>query len=115
RFAQPLVQAPGIGFVVGFPGGPADVPAVLQTTVLDPFPPPGPFANLSVPGLTVADALTLRPTPPLVHQDDPKQTAVNLLLGLPDLLRGAAGPLPTPLELAVRQAPACAIVELGYY
>jgi hypothetical protein len=114
-FAQPLVEAPGIGIAVGFPGLGASVPRLMQTTALEQFPPPRPFSNLSVPGLKVADVLTLRPAPPLIRRDDEKQTAVNLLLGLPDLLRGGAGPLPTPLELALRQHPLCIILELGYY
>ncbi|HEY1379877.1 MAG TPA: hypothetical protein VGF55_23955 [Gemmataceae bacterium] len=114
RFPQLLVQPPGLGAAVGFPDGGTVVPALLQSTVVETFPPALPPANLAVPGLTVADVLSLRPTPPLVHRDDAKQTAVNLLLGLPDLLTGGDEPLPTPLELALRQDPACVILELGY-
>jgi hypothetical protein len=113
-FSQPLIQAPGIGNALGFPALPVIVPALMQTTVLDPFPPAAPFTNVSVPGLTLEDALALRPNPPLIHRDNAKQTAVNLLIGLPELLRGD-GPLPTPLERALGLSPFCAILELGYY
>jgi hypothetical protein len=113
-FAQPLIQAPGLGSAVGFPCASASLPAILQTTVLEEFPPAGAFSNLSIPGLKVGDLLTLRPIPPLIHRDDEKQTAVNLLFGCPDLLGGATA-APTLLELALRQSPLCFILELGYY
>src|SRR5262249_4666182 len=83
-------------------------------TVVETFPPAVPPSNLAVPGLKVADVLSLRPTPPLVHRDDVKQTAVNLLLGLPDLLTGREERLPTLVEMVLRQHPACVILELGY-
>jgi hypothetical protein len=114
RFAQPLVEAPGLGATIGFPGFSTRVPALMQTTVLDRFPPGGAFSNLSVPGLKVADVLSMRPAPPLIHREDDKQTAVNLFFGLPDLFQSGDG-LPTLLELTLRQKPSCVIVALGYF
>src|SRR5262245_56001903 len=69
-FTQPLIQAPGIGDAHGFPVLPVRVPMDHQTTVLSQFPPSKPFANLSIPGLTVADAIGRRPTSPLIHRND---------------------------------------------
>jgi hypothetical protein len=114
-FAQPLIEAPGIGEAIGFPGSPVCVPAVMQTTVLSQFPFPAPFSNLSIPGFKVEDALIRRPIPPLVYRDNAKQTAVNLILGLPDLLLGRETRLPTQLECALQQSPSCVLIELGYY
>src|SRR5215510_2017241 len=71
----PLVQAPGLGNVPGFPSLPVRVPATLQTTVRTPFPPPIFVLNLAVPGHKVADSLNRRPSAPLVRQDDVVQTA----------------------------------------
>ena len=64
HFPQPLFQAPGLGDAPGFPSLPVRLPIEYQTTVLTEFPPPTPFANLSVPGLTLAEALTRRPVAP---------------------------------------------------
>ena len=111
---QALFQPPGIGDAHGFPRLPVRVPFDHQTTVLTPFPPTAPFGNLSVPGLTLADALTRRPVPPLVHADDAKQTALNFVLGSSALLdAGRAAPL-TALEYAMGRRPTFAIVELGF-
>lgn len=112
-FAQPLIEPPGVGSA-GFQELPAVVPDLLQTTVLRDFPrEEADLGNLSVPGLRVADALRLRPRPPLVHRDDPKQTLVNLILGLPGLAR-ESGTLPTQLEYAKARRPTLALVVLGY-
>jgi hypothetical protein len=111
---QPLLQPPGIGNLPGFPPLPVEIPGMMQTTVLDPWPPPAAVGNLSVPGFRLADALNLRPHPPLVHRDDARQTGANLILGLPELLDGTAGELPTQLELALRRNPSLALVALGY-
>ena len=115
RFAQPIVEAPGIGPVIGFPELPVRLPLPMQTTVLKEFPPGGPFSNLSIPGLKLADALTRRPTPPLVHRSDALQTAINLVLGLPGLAMGGSQPLPTQVEYAAFLQPTLAIVALGYF
>jgi hypothetical protein len=113
RFDQSGIEPPGLGHAPGFPGLPVILPNYLQSPVLDRVP-SGPVSNLSVLGLRVEDALTLRPEAPLVRRDDPRQTAANLILGLPDLIGERDGPAPTQLERAVRLAPACAIVALGY-
>ncbi|MGH8070035.1 MAG: hypothetical protein ACRERE_33285, partial [Candidatus Entotheonellia bacterium] len=112
QFAQPLVQAPGIGNAIGFEPLPVLMPAFLQTTVLAELPPP-PASNLSVPGFTLSDALNLQPVPPLVHRHDAKQTAANLLLGLHLMAYGE--PLQTQLELALRRHPTFTVIELGYH
>ena len=109
----PLIQAPGIGDLPGFPKLPVRVPAMFQTTVREGFPPLEPPQNLSVPGLSLEEAVSLRPAQPIVHRGDAKRTAVNLVLGLSSLVRGEDD-LPTPLEAALRQLPTLALVELGY-
>jgi hypothetical protein len=110
---QRLLQPPGIGNLPGFPKLPVRVPAILQTTVLDPLPPGPPGGDLSVPGFRLSDALRRRPRPPIVVRQDARQTAANLLLGMPALTRGS-GDLPTQLEAAVACQPTFAIVCLGY-
>ena len=115
EFTQPLVEAPGIGAVPGFDDLPVIVPALMQNTALDEFPPRADYANLSVPSFRVCDAHQLRPIPPLVHRGDHKQTAANLILGGSDLIAGKAGELSTQLECALRQKPTVALLELGYY
>ncbi len=113
-FAQPIVEAPGIGPVVGFPDLPVRLPQAMQTTVLKEFPPSGPFSNLSIPGLKLADALTRRPTPPVIHRSDALQTAINLVLGLPSLLMPGQAPPVTQLEYALYRQPTLALIALGY-
>ena len=49
----PLIQAPGIGDLPGFPRLPVRVPAMYQNTVREEFPPLAPPQNLAVPGLTL--------------------------------------------------------------
>jgi hypothetical protein len=114
-FSQPVMEAPGIGPVIGLPELPVRLPQAMQTTVLKEFPPAGPFSNLAIPGLKLADALTRRPTSPLIHRSDSLQTAVNLILGLPGLLAAAGQPLPTQLEYALGRKPTLALVALGYF
>ena len=113
-FVQPLVEAPGIGVVPGFDDMPVIVPALMQNTALDAFPPPAVYGNLSVPGFRITDALDVRPCPPLVHRKDHKQTAANLILGGTDLMSGE-GERSTQLESALRQSPTITLLELGYY
>lgn len=113
-FKQPLMEPPGLGNAPGTRPLPAIVPDLNQTTVLAAFPPKdADLDNLSIPGLTLADALSARPASPVVHREDPEQTAVNMILGLPALL-GAGSPLPTQLEYAQGRRPEVALVELGY-
>jgi hypothetical protein len=115
RLAQPIMEAPGIGPVIGFPDLPVRIPQPMQTTVLKEFPPSGPFSNLSIPGLKLVDALTRRPTSPLIHRSDALQTAINFVLGLPGLVTGGNQPLPTQIEYAAFLRPTFAVVALGYF
>lgn len=112
-FGQPLFQAPGLCYPVGFARPPVLVPQPLQTTVFDRIP-PAPVGNLSVPGLTLKDALELRPAQPLIRRDSHKLTALNLTLGVLHFARGEAGPPPTQLEYALGRRPTFALVALGY-
>jgi hypothetical protein len=97
----------------GFARLPVRLPVDHQTTVLKQLP-PEPNSNLSMPCLTLADALTRRPAPPLVRADDALQTAVNLILGMDNSLLGTEFVRPTPLEYAAFRKPTFAIVELGF-
>jgi hypothetical protein len=114
EFPQALIQPPGICDAVGFAQLPVRVPAPTQTTVLEPFP-PVPVSNLSVPGFKLTDALNLRPAQPLVHRNDAKQTAANLILSVLPIMNGDEGPLPTQLECALQRHPSFTLIELGYY
>lgn len=111
---QPLFQPPGVGEACGFPSLPDLLPAAEQTTVLTELPSAASFGNLAVPGLTVAESAGRRPAAPLIHRDDPRQTAINFVLGLPGLVHGGASTLPTQLEYALGRRPTLAIVELGF-
>lgn len=113
-FPQPLIQAPGIGGVPGFPQLPVTAPNVAQTTVRLPFPPSLFVFNLAVPGHRLTDAINLRPRPPLVQSGNPKQTITNMLLGYPAMILGPDKPLWTQLEYALAMNPTLVLVELGY-
>jgi len=113
KFSQPLIEPPGVGNV-GFAEQPVIVPELLQTTVLREFPRKGAdLDNLSVPGLSLSDALTRRPCSPLVQPDDANQTLLNLILGIPGLTM-EEGELPTQVEYAVSRNPDLVLVALGY-
>src|SRR5437762_3322841 len=112
-FPQPLVEAPGIGNVPGFPQIPVAVPEAWQTTARSVFPPTLIVSNLAVPGHRLSDALNMRPAPPLVHPN-PKQSITNMILGMPSLLLGGDKPLWTQVEYAAQMNPTLALVELGY-
>jgi len=112
-FVQTLIEAPGIGDAAGFAPLPVVVPSPLQTSVLDQIP-PNPPSNLSVPGLTIMEAVHLRPKEPLVDRRSSKQTLVNFILGVRGIAYGEKEQLPTQLESAVLRKPTLALVELGY-
>ncbi|MFL6231817.1 MAG: hypothetical protein ACJ76N_01655 [Thermoanaerobaculia bacterium] len=115
RFAQALLQAPGLGNLPGFPPLPVEIPALMQTTVVEPFPDAASaLGNLAVPGFRIGDALHLRPCPPVVHAADARQTGANLILGLPELLEEGSGPYPTQLERALERRPTFTLLALGY-
>ena len=113
-FPQPLIQPPGIGSVPGFQELPVAVPGPYQTSVRTPFPPPIFVFNLAVPGHHLTDALNLRPTPPLVQQNNAKQTVTNVILGHPAMILGTDNPLWSQVEYAVQMFPTLVLVELGY-
>lgn len=113
-FNQALIEPPGIGDVIGFQRLPVRAPTIMQTTVLTDFPPTSAVHNLSIPGLLVSDAHTLRPMEPLVHRNDAKQTLANLTFGMPDLMHKPDKPLLTPIEYALAWKPTLAILSLGY-
>lgn len=115
EFNQPLLEAPGLGDLPGFPKLPVRVPALLQTTGLSEFPPSRAIHNLSIPGYHLEDALQRRPIEPLIHRSDAKQTLTNMTLGMPDLVHEGDGPLMTQLEYALRWHPTVSVVELGYH
>ncbi len=112
-FEQPLIQPPGLGNV-GFKELPAIVPDLDQTTVIEDYPrDAADLGNLSLPGLRVADALEARPRPPAVWTDDPRQTLINLILGMPGLTE-EGGRLPTQVEYAKARNPTFVLICLGY-
>jgi hypothetical protein len=121
-FAQPLIQPPGIGDVVGYPQQEVRYPTYPQGSVrflydtadgVSPAPPLF-VQNASVPGLTLADAVAMRPVSPMM-QNDMKQTVFNLLLGFPQLFFQRPVPMWTQFEYAQALNPTLALVELGYY
>ncbi|MEI6243817.1 MAG: hypothetical protein WCQ64_02120 [Acidobacteriota bacterium] len=114
RFVQPLLQAPGLGDAPGFARLPVRLPFDAQTTVLSQFPVTESHANVSFPGLTLADVLTRRASQPLVRGDDALQTAINLIVGMDGALTSATMATPTALEYALSQKPTLAIIELGF-
>jgi len=121
-FPQPLIQPPGIGDVVGYPGQDVRYPTYPQGAVRvfyqpDPAKPPAPplfVLNLSVPGLTIADSLVTPPQSPVI-QTNMKQTAINLILGFPQLFFYNQVPLWTQFQYAQAMNPTVALIELGYY
>lgn len=115
EFNQPYIQAPGIGDVIGINKLPVRAPDVYQDTVRSEFPPAVALHNLSIPGLSISQATTLRPSEPLIRRDDALQTLTNLILGLPDLLHDSDNPMMTQLEYAVSWKPTFSIVALGYH
>lgn len=122
-FPQPLVQGPGFGQPIGYQQLPVRLPAYPQTSVrVFPRNPgqargaPSLFVfDLSVPGMTVGDALSRRPRHPLIHDDDPQQTFVNLALGFPALIFPDDVPLWSQVEYAEAMNPTVALVALGYH
>lgn len=122
---QPLIQPPGIGDVVGYPGQEVLVQRYPQGSVrqfyyptdLTKAPiqtPPLFLTNLSVPGLTLNDAVTMIPVSPVVQRANMKQTVFNLILGFPQLILDNI-PSWTQLQYAEEMRPTMALVELGYY
>jgi hypothetical protein len=121
-FEQPLIQPPGIGDVIGYPSQELKLQTYPQGSVRqfyqpDPSVQSGPplfVMNLSVPGFTLADSVSMRPSPP-VAQHNIKQATVNLILGFPELFVKDNVPLWTQFEYAKALFPSLVLVELGYY
>ncbi|MEO7649710.1 MAG: hypothetical protein ABIZ80_04530, partial [Bryobacteraceae bacterium] len=115
-FPQPLMEAPGLaGDMPGFQTLPPRLPGVQQGSVRTKFPPDLFVFNLSVPGMRLADSLNRRAAPPVIHQRDPQQTLLNMILGYPTLIAGRNKPLWTQTEYAVAMNPTLVLVELGYF
>ena len=112
EFSQPLIQEPGICYPIGFTRPPVLVPQPSQSMVFNRVP-PVPVRNLSVPGLTLKEALELRPVQPLVRRDSHKLTALNLTLGVLHIARGEDKTL-TQLEYALECCPTFVVICLGY-
>lgn len=110
----PLIEAPGLGNVPGFPPLPVRVPGPSQTTVRTQFPPPLFVQNLSVPGAKLTDVLTRKPGWPLIQPNDAQQTLTNMILGYPALILGNDKPLWTAADYAEQMAPTFVVVSLGY-
>jgi len=122
---QPLMQPPGIGDVVGYPGQEVQVQKYPQGSVRQTYlptdltkapisTPPLFVTNLSVPGLTLNDSVTMRPVAPVVQRGNMKQTVFNMILGFPQLILDNV-PLWTQFEYAQAMFPTVALIELGYY
>jgi hypothetical protein len=110
----PLVPYPGAPNVLqlvsgGPPPGPPPVIEPAPGTLLFPRlnPLQQPF-NISIPGITVSDAITMRPT--LNSSAPPVQQWATIVLGFPALLLGQA---PTQLETAIALRPTTIIEALG--
>lgn len=122
---QPLMQPPGIGDVIGYPGQEVQVQKYPQGSVRQfYFPtdktkapiqtPPLFVTNVSVPGLTLNDSVTLKPVAPVVQRGNMKQTVFNMILGFPQLILNNV-PSWTQLQYAEAMNPTAALIELGYY
>ncbi len=130
-FEQPLIQPPGLGDVVGYPGQEVNLqtyptgsvrqfyqaePTIFRGQVQETFQsgPPLFILNLSVPGFTLADSVAMRPVPPIA-QRNMKQTVVNMILGFPQLFIKENVPLWSQFEYAKAMFPTMTLIELGYY
>jgi hypothetical protein len=124
-FEQPLIQPPGLGDIAGYPGQEVIVQKYPEGSVRQfyyptdktkaPIQTPPLFVlNTSVPGLTLNDAISMRPVAPVVQRWDMKQTTFNMLLGFPQLILNNV-PLWTQFEYAKSMFPTVAMVELGFY
>lgn len=110
-FPQPLFEPPGIGNAPGYEPQPVILPGISQATVFERLPPIE-FANLSVPGFTLTDAIKRLPRQPYIVRDDAVQTACNLILGGRRLATNS--PLHTQVQAAAVGNPSAVIVCLGF-
>jgi GDSL-like Lipase/Acylhydrolase len=102
----PFPGAPNVLHVVSL-GPPVDIEPEMGTLPLPPRIKPGVQpTNIAVPGLTVATALTLRPS---FTASDAQTQWATIVLGFPNLTRGAT----TEIELAQKLKPNVVIEWLG--
>lgn len=101
----PLFQEPGISLV---DGGATHLPQLEQTTGLANWP-PSRYQNLSIPELTLAEALKLRGSTPVFQGGSAKQTIANLVLSSFSTSKSS----PTLIEAAIARRPSFTIVALG--
>lgn len=122
---QPLMEPPGIGDIIGYPGQEVQVQKYPEGSVRQFYLPTDPtkapiaapplfVTNVSVPALTLNDAVTLLPVAPVVQRSNMKQTVFNMILGFPQLILNNV-PAWTQLQYAEALFPTMALVELGYY
>jgi len=122
---QPLIQPPGIGDVIGYPGQEVQVQKYPQGSVRQTYVPTDPtkapiatpplfVTNVSIPGLTLSDSINMKPVAPVVQRGNMKQTVFNMILGFPQLILNNV-PLWTQFEYAKAMFPTVAMIELGYY
>ena len=110
-FHQPLLQPPGLGDIPGMVSLPVIAPDLHQTTVIEDLGCTPVYRNLSIPGMTVADALSLRSRSPIVHQADHKQTLANLIFGMKSIV----GKARTAVEIIQEdEARTIVLVALGF-
>ena len=115
-FPQPLIESPGLaGDMPGFQTLPPRLPGIQQGSVRSKFPPDLFVFNVSVPGMRLVDSLNRRAAPPVIHQRDPQQTLLNMIIGYPALVAGRNKPLWTQTEYAAFMNPTLVLVELGYF
>ena len=110
-FSLPLFEPPGIGNAPGFEPQPVVMPGLAQATVYNSLP-PSEFANLSVPGITLRDALERKPCQPWIIQNDAVQTACNLIVGGRRLATNQE-PL-AQVDAAAVQRPTGVMIALGF-
>jgi lysophospholipase L1-like esterase len=84
--ALPLIAEPGVPAKLTFNTQPPPVVVPSPGVSTGRMDPTVQATNLSVPGHTLADSLTRRPSLPIVNPTDQIQTLTNLVLGLPGLL-----------------------------
>jgi hypothetical protein len=122
-FAQPLIEGPGFGDLLGIPTLPVRIPTypATQVRIYPAQPNPNDDAptlfvfNASVPNMRVADSVSLRPRSPLIHRDNMQQTVVNMILGFPALILDKDVPLWSQFEYVQAMNPTVVLVELGYF
>lgn len=112
-FEQPLMQAPGLGDIIGLEPQQPIVPTLRQSTVRSGLPSQNDLGNLSVPGFGLAEAAHRAPKLPLVDRSCSLQTLTNFVLGMPDLIHGGRQGM-TQIDYARQRSSTLALVCFGY-